>query len=198
MPDRILLKLTALTPVAHGEAGANSTGPNNTTLFNRQLQRLTKETVGVDVLVARDAIANLLTASPIGADTFPLLESLKGSELVAALFVAQVPIMFPGDGEGLFTGMERYRMLSTRLADGAKCCATLPELWSYLSRKLMLPMFPSYGFGPSGIRRSSQRNERKKQSGQKESGVRATVKQLFHIGTLTKVGICANPPTQVV
>jgi hypothetical protein len=146
MPDRILLKLTALTPVAHGEAGANSTGPNNTTLFNRQLQRLTKETVGVDVIVARDAIANLLTAMPIGADTFPLLESLKGAELVAALFVAQVPIMFPGDGEGLFTGMERYRMLSTRLADGAKCCTTLPELWSYLSRKLTLPMFPTYGF----------------------------------------------------
>ena len=146
MPDRILLKLTALTPVAHGEAGANSTGPNNTTLFNRQLQRLTKESVGVDVMVARDAIANLLTAMPIGADTFPLLESLKGAELVAALFVAQVPIMFPGDGEGLFTGMERYRMLSTRLADGAKCCTTLPELWSYLSRKLTLPMFPTYGF----------------------------------------------------
>ncbi len=146
MPDRILLKLTALTPVAHGEAGANSTGPNNTTLFNRQLQRLTKESVGVDVMVAKDAIANLLTAMPIGADTFPLLESLKGAELVAALFVAQVPIMFPGDGEGLFTGMERYRMLSTRLADGAKCCTTLPELWSYLSRKLTLPMFPTYGF----------------------------------------------------
>jgi hypothetical protein len=146
MPDRILLKLTALTPVAHGEAGANSTGPNNSTLFNRQLQRLTKESVGVDVMVARDAIANLLTAMPIGADTFPLLESLKGAELVAALFVAQVPIMFPGDGEGLFTGMERYRMLSTRLADGAKCCTTLPELWSYLSRKLTLPMFPTYGF----------------------------------------------------
>jgi hypothetical protein len=146
MPDRILLKLTALTPVAHGEAGANSTGPNNTTLFNRQLQRLTKESVGVDVMVARDAIANLLTAMPIGADTFSLLESLKGAELVAALFVAQVPIMFPGDGEGLFTGMERYRMLSTRLADGAKCCTTLPELWSYLSRKLTLPMFPTYGF----------------------------------------------------
>jgi len=146
MPDRILLKLTALTPVAHGEAGANSTGPNNTTLFNRQLQRLTKESVGVDVMVARDDIANLLTAMPIGADTFPLLESLKGAELVAALFVAQVPIMFPGDGEGLFTGMERYRMLSTRLADGAKCCTTLPELWSYLSRKLTLPMFPTYGF----------------------------------------------------
>lgn len=146
MPDRILLKLTALTPVAHGEAGANSTGPNNTTLFNRQLQRITKESSGVDVMVARNAIASLLTAMPIGSDTFPLLESLKGSELVAALFVAQVPIMFPGEGEGLFSGVERYRMLSTRLADGAKCCSTLPELWSYLSRKLLLPMFPAHGF----------------------------------------------------
>jgi hypothetical protein len=146
MPDRILLQLTALTPLAHGEAGANSTGPNNTTLFNRQLQRLSKATAGADEADAKAALANLLTALPIGADTFPLMESLKGSELVAALFVAQVPIMFPGDGEGLFTGMERYRMLSTRLADGAKCSSTLPELWSYLSRKLMLPMFPTYGF----------------------------------------------------
>jgi hypothetical protein len=144
--DRILLKLTALTPVAHGEAGANSTGPNNATLFNRQLQRISKESAGATEDEAKAAIANLLTAMPMGGDCFPLMESLKGSELVAALFVAQVPLLFPGEGEGLFTGMERYRMLSTRLADGAQCCSTLPELWGYISRKLQLPMFPPSGF----------------------------------------------------
>lgn len=144
--DRILLKLTALTPIAHGEAGASSTGPNNTTLFNRQLQRLSKEAVGATEDEAKNAIAALLTTLPLDESLFPLMESLKGSELVAALFVAQVPLCFGGEGEGLFAGMERYRFLSTRLADGSKCTSTLPELWNYISRKLQLPMFPTQHF----------------------------------------------------
>ena len=34
---------TATQTVAHGEAGANSTGPNNTTLFARELTLLRRE-----------------------------------------------------------------------------------------------------------------------------------------------------------
>jgi hypothetical protein len=146
MIERILLKLTALTPVSHGDASSASTGPNNTQLFNRQLQRLSREAHGATEEEAQTAIARLTSAYQIGDGSLPFLESLTGSELIAVLFVANVPLMYGGEGEGLFQGMERYQYLSTRLADACRCCSTLPEAWHHMSLKLKLPMFATQHF----------------------------------------------------
>lgn len=148
--NRILLKLTALTPVSHGEAGSNNVGANNTTLFNRQLQRLPKEVVGATIEEASLAIENLISIYQISENSLPFLNSLSGSELIAVLFVAQVPLMYGGEGVGLFEGQERYRYLTTRLTDGCITSSTLPELWHYLSVKLGLPMFPTQYFNRMG------------------------------------------------
>lgn len=146
MIEKIVLKLTALTPVSHGEASAASVGANNTQLFNRQMQRLSRETHGATREEAESAIARVAAACEIGDSSLPFLKSLSGSELLAVMFVANAPIMFGGEGEGLFAGLERYRYLSTRLADACRCCATLPEVWHHVSLKLGLPMFPTAYF----------------------------------------------------
>jgi hypothetical protein len=45
------------------------------------------------------------------------LRTLSGGELVATLFAAQFPMVYSGEGEGLFSGLERYQYLTTRLVD---------------------------------------------------------------------------------
>jgi len=144
--NRILLKLTSLTSIAHGDASPNAVGANNTRLFNRQLQRIEKPVVGATEEEAQSSIALIFKSFPVGDGALPFLESLSGSELIATLFVANVPLMYGGEGEGLFQGMERYRYLSTRLGDGVQTSSTLPELWHYISLKLGLSMFPEAHF----------------------------------------------------
>lgn len=137
---RILLKLKALKSVAHGEAGANASGPNNTTLFNRGLVAVDApefNDVPEKIKVRAEAV---LSSFPVGEASVDFLETLSGPELLAVLFTAQFPTIYSGDGEGLFSGTERYQYLTTRLTDGAAASVTLSELWAYASRKLGLTL----------------------------------------------------------
>lgn len=90
---------------------------------------------------ARQAIKKAMEALPIAKSHAEFLANLTGGELIATLFVAQFPLIYGGEGEGLFSGMERYQFLTTRLVDGATCCSTLPTVWGYVARKLALPMY---------------------------------------------------------
>lgn len=129
---------TAATTIAHGEAGANSTGPNNTTLFARELTLLRRDQLGFSADQADEAIATVLAVIPITKSAADFLRTLSGGELVATLFAAQFPIVYSGEGQGLFSGLERYQYLTTRLVDAATSCSTLPTAWGYVSRKLSL------------------------------------------------------------
>ena len=53
--SEILMKLTSLSTIAHGDAGTNAAGPSNVTLFHRQptLTKITSEKV--DLKTAFDA-----------------------------------------------------------------------------------------------------------------------------------------------
>lgn len=138
--------MTASTPLAHGDAGANGTGPNNTTLFARELALLSREQLGQSNASAKAAINELLARFALPVNAFPFLETLTGAQLVAALFVAQFPLNYGGDGAGLFAGVERYQYLTTRLADAATSFSALPTAWGYVARKLALPMYPEKSY----------------------------------------------------
>lgn len=135
-PYRFTAKATST--VAHGEAGANSTGANNTTLFARELTLLQRDQLSYSSDKAQAAIEALMSVMPITESSVEFLRTLSGGELIATLFAAQFPIIYRGEGEGLFTGLERYQYLTTRLTDSAVACTTLATAWAYVSRKLNL------------------------------------------------------------
>ena len=143
--NRILLKLTALTPVAHGSAASSAVGPNNTQLFNRQLQRLPRQTEGATREMAEKGITSVLSLFQISSQT-DFLRSLSGDVLLACLFASNVPLIYRGEGEGLFTGVERYQVLATRLSDACRSCNTLSSVWHSLAIRLKLPMFAAHHF----------------------------------------------------
>lgn len=143
--DRLLLLLELTTSLAHGEAGPNAAGPNNTTLFHRQLTLLPTDKSALlsdhdtTLRVAHDILAQY----PLGETAAPFLAALTGPQVLVCLWIANIPLAYGGrDGTGLFAGIERYQYLSTRLADGAAVCGTLAELFSFLARKLDLPHPP--------------------------------------------------------
>lgn len=131
---------TAATSIAHGEAGPDAAGPNNTSLFCRELTRIEKPLAAATTDQVAKALTGLLSAYQFGEDSVPLLESLTGGELVASLFVAQFPLIYAGEGEGLFSGLDRYRYLTTRLATGVASTTSLATLWNFVARHLSLPM----------------------------------------------------------
>jgi hypothetical protein len=142
-PDRLLLLLELTTSLAHGEAGPNASGPNNTTLFHRQLTLLPAPVLEEPSRDSLDAVRTILAQYPLGDSTQAFLQALTGGQVLACLFVAHFPLAYGGsEGTGLFSGMARYQYLSTRLGDGAAVCGTLAELFSFLARKLDLPHPP--------------------------------------------------------
>src|SRR5882672_1095192 len=143
-PFRFLM--TAANSVAHGEAGANSTGPNNTTLFARELALLKREQLGYAPAEAKEAFKSLFESFPVATTNIPYLHTRSGAELIAIIFTAQYPLIYGGTGDGLFSGLERYQYLVTRLTDAAASFSTLPSVWGYVARKLALPMYPESAY----------------------------------------------------
>lgn len=137
----------ATQSIAHGEAGANATGPNNTMLFARELTLLNREQMKIGEADIQSALDQLLRSSLVPASSVEFLQTVTGGELLAVLFAAQFPIIYRGEGEGLFAGVERYQYLTTRLVDAATSCSTLPTAWAYVSRKLSLSA-PGAGWHP--------------------------------------------------
>jgi len=140
--DRILLHLELTTSLAHGEAGANRVGPSNLSLLHRQLALLpvsASASLAGDPLLRISATLNLFL---VGDQVLPFLDALDGPQVLACLLVSLFPQIYSGeDGEGvgLFSGMQRYQYLSTRLGDAVVSCTTLGELWAVVSRHLGLP-----------------------------------------------------------
>lgn len=146
VPAPFRFVMAAANSVAHGEAGANSTGPNNTTLFARELALLKREQLGYAPAEAKDAFKALFEQFPIATTVVPYLRTRSGAELIAIIFTAQYPLIYGGAGAGLFSDLERYQYLVTRLTDAAASFSTLPAVWGYVARKLALPMYPESAY----------------------------------------------------
>lgn len=147
IPAPFRFVMTATNSVAHAEAGANATGPNNTSLFARELALLKREQLGYGIADARPALKALFEQFPVATESVAYLRTRSGAELVAIAFVAQYPLIYSGVGAGLFADMERYQYLVTRLTDGAASFSTFPAVWGYVARKLALPIYPESAYG---------------------------------------------------
>lgn len=134
---RYELLLTAQTPVSHHDASGQS--DSNRTLFNRQRQILERARPGIVAdAVLRERIAE---AHQVPVDIAEICADLSFPEFVAVVLTRVFLDTYNSvDGEGLFSGMERYRYLETRLRTAAIPAGNLRQWWNRLCGELRMPI----------------------------------------------------------
>jgi hypothetical protein len=130
------LVLTALSPISHHDAAKQD--DSNRMLFNRQKLLIPAPTE--QTRPAQDQIDWICKANPVPADMRPIVESLDfptfvGTALVR-LFIGEYGSRSGGDGEGLFSGAERYGRLEPRVATAASGTSTLRGFWDRLCSQM--------------------------------------------------------------
>jgi len=82
----------------------------------------------------------LCAALPVPEDVAPIMQDLTLPEFAAsALLKAFVERYAGGDGDGLMSGMDRYRRLEERAQQAAVQAGTLFTFWGHLCRTMMVP-----------------------------------------------------------
>ena len=131
------LLLTATTGISHHDPAVQD--DSNTTLFNRQKQILTGP--AATTLPDRAALDALAAAHPVPADLAPLCGDLSVAEFVAvALLRLFLDLYNAGEGEGVYSGRERYSRLEARARQAAIGSASLRAWWDRLVVALQVGM----------------------------------------------------------
>jgi len=134
------LVLTALEPISHHDPTTGN--DSNTLTFNRQKQFVHRKCTNPPVY--RHLIDAICDQNPMPENIADLTSRLGAPEWLAVAYVRLLlDIHNRGDGEGLLSGMERYRMLENRLQTSAVRCHTLHRLWSILASDLQLGTHPA-------------------------------------------------------
>lgn len=129
------LMLTALEPISHHDPTTGN--DSNTLTFNRQRQIVERKEI--DNPVWRHLVDALCEQNKMPDQVSELMERLSMPEWLSVAYVRLLlDIHNRGDGEGLLSGMDRYRMLENRLQTSAVRCHTLHRLWSILTSDLQL------------------------------------------------------------
>lgn len=131
--------LTAQTAISHHDPAIQD--DSNRQLFNRVGALLADVPDGVFAdAELRNRIAN---AHPIPVMLESLMQQLGFAEFACcALLKLFLDIYNRGEGDGLFSGMERYRFLETRGVQAATMAVSLREWWSRLIGALQLGVQP--------------------------------------------------------
>lgn len=138
MVNSATFKLTAMTAIAHQDASPQANNGSNTKPFNRSLAKIESSVESVSREIVKSSLEKILNYFPVHPPTAEILETATGAELIAAMFVSQYPVNFGGDGDGLFTGLSRYDMLSKKLQDAATFNLRLSGLYQSLTEFLCL------------------------------------------------------------
>lgn len=131
------LLLTAETPVSHHDPAIQD--DSNRLLFNRQSQIVAR--VGSSVLADAEQMAAIASCHPVPSDVAEIMHGLSFPEFAGTVLIRLFLDMYNGmDGTGLFTGMERYERLETRIRSAAIPSPTLRSWWSRLTGALQVPV----------------------------------------------------------
>jgi hypothetical protein len=145
MNNRLEMVLTALTPLSHHDP--NDADGSNMLTFLRRKQAIAAPCSSRPA-GQRDMDA-FSAAHPVPFTLVPLCETLDFPQFVAVVLVRQFIAMYgAGDGVGLFSGMERYDLLASRLRSSGTRAHTLRGVWDILSRDLQVPIPPSSADAP--------------------------------------------------
>lgn len=139
---RIELLLTATTPISHYDPAVQD--KSNQMLFNRRKQILALDRI--ELLPSQDEIDRLCAAHPAPADLCDLLADLSVPEFAATILVRIFLQIYnsrnAGEGEGIFTGPDRYGRLENRLRNAAIRARNVRSLWSRLCGDLQVGIHP--------------------------------------------------------
>lgn len=130
--------LTSISPVSHHDPAVQD--DSNRMLFNRQKQLLVGS--GSTALPAQHQVDALCYAHPVPADVVDIFSQLSLAEFVGTALTRTFLDFYNrangGEGEGLFSGMERYSRLETRLRMAAVVAPTLRSWWNRLCSSLQV------------------------------------------------------------
>ena len=129
--------LTALEGISHHDPTTGN--DSNTLTFNRQKQLVYQ--APTDTPVYRHLVDAICEQNPMPDSIAELTSRLSAPEWLSVAYIRLLlDIHNKGNGDGLLSGMERYRMLENRLQTGATRCHTLHQLWSVLTGELLLDL----------------------------------------------------------
>ena len=134
------LVLTAREGISHHDPATGN--DSNILTFNRQRQFVHREPT--DTPVFRHLVDAICEQNQMPENISELTGRLSAPEWLAVSYVRLLlDIHNHGEGDGLLSGMERYRMLENRLQTAAVRCHTLHRLWSILTDDLQLGTHPA-------------------------------------------------------
>lgn len=137
------LVLTMGTSLSHNDPSLSN--ESNKSLFRRQKKILsTKGNMGNNI--SQEDINAILARIPVPVSIAPLLQELRFSQFLAcAIFKLFIDIYNSKEGEGLFSGLARYKYLEERFNHAAVMSNSLLDMWGKASNALgVSPPFKKY------------------------------------------------------
>lgn len=129
----IALLYTFIDPVHHGDPG--QTDKSNSSLYRRQLMQLPIKVTGR--AISQSEVDDLCQSYPVPKSLLPLFEDEPLPRFVATLitkfFIEQYSSR---EGEGLFSGMERYARLEVRFSQVAQRVTSIKAFWGKVCDEL--------------------------------------------------------------
>lgn len=123
------LLLTLATPASHHDPADQT--DSNRQLFNRQKHLL--PVAASPAMPDQTTVDDLCAEHPVPGDIADVFADVRFDEFAATALVRLfIDLYNSTDGEGLFSGLERYRFLETRLHTAAVVSPTLRSLWNRL------------------------------------------------------------------
>lgn len=131
------LLLTLTTQTSHHDPATGD--GSNTLTFNRQTQMVERDVAAYSL--AQERVTAFCQANPIPADLLPIFEQATFQEFTASALIKFLLDMYNSpDGTGVFSGMDRYEKLESRVRSAATRSFSLRGFWARLCRDLRLPI----------------------------------------------------------
>lgn len=129
------MRLRAITPISHHDPGQKD--KSNKSLFRRQAQNIEIATAAAKP--TQEVVNKLCEAVQVPLEVAPLLQEATLPQFLAAALMREFISVYGGrDGEGLFSGSDRYRFLEERFGHAAVQSANLYEFWGRACSALLV------------------------------------------------------------
>ena len=127
------LLLTFTTQVSHHDPATGD--GSNTLTFNRQTQMVKRDVAAYQL--AQERVTSFCESHPVPQDIQPIFEQSTFPEFSASALIRLVLDMYNSqDGVGVFSGMNRYEKLESRIRSAATRSFSLRGFWSKLCHDL--------------------------------------------------------------
>ena len=131
------LLLNFTTQVSHHDPATGD--GSNTLTFNRQTQIVQRDVAAYQL--AQERVTAFCESNPVPTDIQPIFEQSTFPEFSAsALIRLLLDIYNSQDGVGVFSGLDRYEKLESRIRSAATRSFSLRGFWSKLCHDLRLPV----------------------------------------------------------